>query len=525
MKQTIFIAILLLAFSSCGGSGDSLDEDQVTAEDNAAVIENSNAEELAEPKKEEAPANEIVSGENSSASEQKPVEITAAILDADKDGVIDDVDNCPLAANPDQKNSDLEYYEKGIKTPEGENVESDLTGDVCDDDLDGNGANITYIGNSGSDANPGTFYEPLLTLQQGMKVAGERGDDIYISAGTYKTDEIVFTSGINIYGGFADGYSDRKIHSENKLFKTTLVNNLSPVTINVQNLSGTFELDGFYIHNNAADEGAGGVLPDTDDYGCSQATVYAESGNIMLSNNEISGSPLSLRPCGVLIGGGSIANLSSNFIDASGDGEATASSAATIVESNANLSNNIIVAGSGKHSKALRLIETDALILNNTINGASNSANPKIAYGIEFSGGSFAIINNIIYTAGAADQAVLICYGDAISNSKIENNLLTTFPNTGMNAVLVDCDGNFTWTSDFIESEELSLKGAVANDNVSFLGGDITDLLAEDYSPVAEAAVDSGKDLDEPLYGNITTDYYGNQRPLGGGFDIGAIEK
>ncbi|MBI2092228.1 MAG: thrombospondin type 3 repeat-containing protein [Deltaproteobacteria bacterium] len=526
MKLIIYFVILAVAFSSCGGGGgDSVnEEDSGETENNAAVIENADSAELLITQEEE-PVTNTASDGNPSTNEAKPAETATITLDADKDGVPDDADNCPLAANLDQKNSDFEYYEKGIKTPEGKNVEPDSNGDACDGDLDGDGANVTYVGTFGSDVNPGTFYEPALTLQKGMKIALKNGNDVYVSAGTYNADGIIFASGIDIYGGFADGYGDRKTHSESKLFKTALVNSLSPITINVQASTGTVKLDGFYIYNNAADEGAGGELPDTDDYGCNQATVYSNGGNIMLSNNEISGSPLSMRPCGVLIGGGTIADLSSNFIDASGDEDAVAGTAAAIVESDAVLSNNILVAGSGKHSRALRLMDSDALILNNTIDGSSDSVNPKTAYGIEFSGGSFTLINNIVYTADADDQTALICIGDSPSNSKIENNILTTFPNTGMNAVLADCDGNFIWTSDFIESKELYLEGAIVKNNSSFSGLSIAGLLNEDYSPLAEEAVDTGKNLNDSIYGNIAADFYGNPRPSGSGFDMGAIEK
>ena len=46
----------------------------------------------------------------------------ACDTDKDGDGVMDDVDNCPLVANPNQLDTD-----------------SDGKGDICDDDYDGDG--------------------------------------------------------------------------------------------------------------------------------------------------------------------------------------------------------------------------------------------------------------------------------------------------------------------------------------------------------------------------------------------------
>ena len=81
MKQFISIGILLLAFSSCGGSGDQAGgEDAGEAEGDAAVIESVSSEELLEPKEEESLAANIASNENSPVSEQKPVEIAVVIL-------------------------------------------------------------------------------------------------------------------------------------------------------------------------------------------------------------------------------------------------------------------------------------------------------------------------------------------------------------------------------------------------------------------------------------------------------------
>ena len=81
----------------------------------------------------------------------RPVATPVEVDDADDDGVIDSIDNCPLTANPDQADLD-----------------GDGAGDVCDSDIDGDGVDNT------DDAFP---YDPTETADGDGDGIGDNGDN------------------------------------------------------------------------------------------------------------------------------------------------------------------------------------------------------------------------------------------------------------------------------------------------------------------------------------------------------------
>jgi hypothetical protein len=136
---------------------------------------------------------------------------------------------------------------------------------------------------------------------------------------------------------------------------------------------------------------------------------------------------------------------------------------------------------------------------------------------VVFEGGSPLMANNLIYTDLAPDQAVLLCAGAETDGAELKNNLLTTFPQGGTNAVLIDCEGKFTTTSEFISDPAgLTLDGAAVSGNIAYQGG---------QNGMFNAVVDKGLDASGEVYGKVVKDYDGNARPAGNGYDIGATEK
>lgn len=397
--------------------------------------------------------------------------------DKDKDGIDDPNDNCPLVSNPAQKNTDLEYFTAGIKTPDESEVLKDGYGDACDDDIDGDGKDITYVSSSGDDFALGTFFAPVKTIAKGIEIAKSRKENLYVETGSYDISNVQFKDNVNLYGGFAKNFANYQQHAKDDNYKTFLTNGTSIVTLKFEDFSGTFVLDGFYLSNDGTDDPAGskGILPDSDEYGCSQATVYIVNSKVKLSKNIIGVSAKSSKPCGVLLGTGAEAELEANIISAAGWNKAGRSAGAVLVESAAKLMGNGIIAGSGEHCRGLRLTDSSAVIKYNTIIGTCSALKPKSSYGIEFSGGQPVINSNTIFADNAPEQAVLACAGGDFSGAQVKDNLLTTFPQTGTNAVLIDCDGNFTLTSDFLNSPVLNLNGAETSGNYGY-AGDLSEL-------------------------------------------------
>lgn len=477
MKQLVAVAICLqlttygLMLSSCGGAEPVLAVDEAATQEDVvqeAPAEAEPAEEISQPITEEA--NPVV---------PEPVpEIVPQIFDVDNDGVADDQDNCPLKANPDQKNSDQQYYNAGIKTPVGDEVIADDYGDACDDDIDGDGLNVVYVNIAGSDLAPGTFFEPVKSIKRALEIAAPQGGDVHVSAGVYSLDEVVFADGVNIYGGYKSGYGERKTKTDSEFFKTVLISQTSPVTMHVENFDGTLTIDGFFIENSGEDDGVDGLLPDTDDFGCSEATVFIENAEVNIISSIISVSNKSAKPCGVLIGEGADVTLTASEIDAGGWDGAASSTAISVVDGKISVTDSEIIGGSGEHATGIRLTNADAYVANNIINAASTASSPKTAYAVAFDGGSPGFTGNTIFTGNAPDQAVFVCLGNNPQNAEIKNNLLTTFPQSGTNAILIDCDGEFTLTSEFLNLPDFELIGVIVEGNIPF-SGTVEELLGE----------------------------------------------
>jgi YD repeat-containing protein len=134
-------------------------------------------------------------------------------LDTDRDGVLDALDNCPLAYNPDQ--SDLDH---------------DGVGDMCDPDMDGDGIpnaldNAPTVPNPGQEDTDSDGYgdagyvthcvRNAAELQAALDAAASNGshDVIHLVAGTYAVsdnggDPFIFNSdepfSLIILGGYED---------------------------------------------------------------------------------------------------------------------------------------------------------------------------------------------------------------------------------------------------------------------------------------------------------------------------------
>ena len=439
--------------------------------------------------------------------------------DSDNDGVGDNSDNCKSVSNPGQENTDKTYSMEGVKAPDGDLVTADNLGDACDDDIDGDGLHITYLdAGNGNDSSSGTFVEPVTGVKRAIELAKVRGDDVYAVAGFYDVSGAEFTDGVDLYGGFSAEFTQRSVLDDLPQFKTTLGRSDLPATLYFKDLEGQVKIDGFFVVNNGDDDSVAGIIPDTDDLGCDTAAAYIENSKIELTNNVIEGNNKSPRSCGVILGKNAEVKLNANKISGGGSNKATLSIGVAIVEALAKIYNNIIVAGNGEHATGIKLTYSNATIINNTIDSSSYAKSPKVSSGISFNGGSPKIINNLVYTSLSKDQAVLWCLGNDMSGAELKNNLFTTFPQTGTNAALIDCDGEFTLTSEYIGGAGLFVPGTIVGENLSYEGG-LDGLVGPSYFPISNALVDSGLNVENE------TDLYGDPRPNGSATDVGAIEK
>lgn len=424
--------------------------------------------------------------------------------DSDSDGVGDNSDNCPDKSNSDQKNTDQEL------SVEGYSVDADNLGDLCDDDIDGDGLNVVFVDSvRGSDENLGTFNAPVASIKQGIIVANKRNEDIYVAGGTYDISDIVLKNGINLNGGF-DGSSfdllqnDRNMRSDDERFCTYLASPENSVTLSLSESHGALLLEGFHIL------GTSGLTNST-------AVKLINSTAILRGNTILGGSGVDFSK-GLLIEGGS-PELNANWIEGGGSKNGTESRGILVRDGSPLIKNNIVLGGNGRHTVGIEMFNADPLVVNNTIDGSSNANTPATSTGAVFYDSSPRLINNFIVAAPGndGDAIGMRCYGSAPDNAEFRNNIISTFTSDTSDASVVDCNGTFYYSGSF------SLGGSVVSGNDVFDGA-FSELFLDNYEISSGLyGVNAGYDTSVPEYGSVINDYDYVVRT--GNPDIGAREK
>lgn len=386
--------------------------------------------------------------------------------DTDGDGILDGNDNCPKVANYDQQDGDGDGF-----------------GDACDcapndktihptaaDDPDSTGIDSNCDGIDG-DREKAILVTNTNELVQALAEAKEKGKDIYVGAGTYRVDDILFPEGLRLYGGYqttavpGGPFSKRDVTSADPLFATHLVSDQSDVTINLKNLSEEFLLDGFHISNNQNETNP--VV--------GSKTIVVDNSRVRLTNNVIQGSSLGTRTNAVTVLGVSHAVLQKNWITAGSGADA---STAVVIDTadDVTLEKNVILGGNGRFATGVDIAGASPKILNNTIDATSHFSSLNLATSQSFrfeNALGLEATNNIFITGKAANQYGVICVGlEPVAPEKITGNLFASFDtNTGVRAV--GCRGDF----DFEAADGLVLGINAAAGNLDYDKSPLSQLL------------------------------------------------
>jgi len=150
------------------------------------------------------------------------------------------------------------------------------------DGIDGEVANGIFVAKNGSDSNPGTMTQPMLTIQAGIDKAlvAPVKRDVYVATGVY-AQSIELKSGVRVYGGYSSDFHQRDVALNVTVIMGQAFTTAKPGAVNAIGITGsaaTTALNGFTIF------GRNNPTP-----GGSSYAVYVRNGTnaLVLSNNTI----------------------------------------------------------------------------------------------------------------------------------------------------------------------------------------------------------------------------------------------
>lgn len=370
--------------------------------------------------------------------------------DTDGDGVTDGFDNCPSVANPGQADSDGDGFgdacdcapaNKAIHPGAVDDPDTNYVDTNCDG-IDGDKTRAVFVSAAhGDNKNAGTNLSPVKDLDVAIARAKAEGKDIYVGAGTYAVDTVVFQGGLRIFGAYqtdalpGEPFTKRDTASADSLLAANFTGNGSDTTLHLQNFSEELLLDGLHITNNQneKDPTVGG------------RTVVVDNAKVRLTNNVIQGSNVGTRTNAVTVLAGSHAVLQNNRIDA-GNGADASTAVAINTADDVRLENNVVLGGGGRFATGVDISGASPKILNNTLDATSRFASLNLAtsQALRFENAlALQAADNIFITGKAANQYVTVCLGVApVDPAKISNNLFAPF-DTNAPVYRVTCLGDF----------------------------------------------------------------------------------
>lgn len=414
--------------------------------------------------------------------------------DSDSDNQNDSADNCPLLANPAQIDGD-----------------GDGWGDGCDvDPLDPEIRQLAvFVAPQGTQIPAQSSpTQPSSDLAGALTQAAQWGYDVYLASGIYDVSQVDLVDGVSLYGGFAADFTSRD--TSGKILVTRLENhdNEKNHVFSIENFFDEIVLSGLTLAN-LSTQPEQSVL----DIENSTATI---KNTVFLGNNQAHSETL-------------IDALQSNLEIRSsrfyGDALQSATGISTL-SSQVTFVNNLMVMGSADHTAGLRLSDSVADLVHNTVDGGQH--NMGSAYGAVLTSSQADFVNNILITTNDSVQAGVLCQGlPPQSPTNFFNNLFLHYSNLYQNfAAYINCDGQHDTTEALLSSDaeimtQANLVPATASLSVLSTQVDVSD----DYRPVPATSLALGAGGDTSVWGvsGLGVDLFGSARTFFTA-DIGALE-
>lgn len=422
--------------------------------------------------------------------------ITSSVsADTDGDGIADNLDNCPITANPGQASGG----------------DSDGEGDACDcapTDPGIRTSDAVFVSTTGNDENDGARNAPLKTIAKGIALAKASGKEkVYVGGGSY-AETIQMADGVSVFGGFSvsfDGSTcEKKLYDGNSDVNQVVILGPSTPVVTFTNIASETRLEGVIVESSMTDSG--------------QVLVSISSDTPSSANKEI------IEDCYIVA-----PNVPSG-----------STTAVSVVNASPILVNDVIDAGSSQESTAIELLGSPAAkIVHNTIHGG---ASPSASTVLHSSNSVPALLNNVLFTSQGLSQRILF-FDDAIPSSSIvvRQNLMFGVQGSSPDApkLYVDRSPSLRIYGQIsqVNSQDGAASGGNFDGNIRLTsnGGDagstltIGNLLvnqsAGQFRLVGGAiAIDRGLNPADVIGLQVLRDHDYVTRPVGGARDLGAFE-
>lgn len=139
-----------------------------------------------------------------------------------------------------------------------EQDDPDVPGDANCDGIDGVAADGVFVSKDGSDANPGSWEEPVLTIQGGILTAANIGKpNVYVATGVYQ-ESVALEEDVAIYGGYSSDFAKRNSELNQTAIMGKAFSDTAPGAVNCIDIQqGNTALSGFHIFGEDAFDSGG----------------------------------------------------------------------------------------------------------------------------------------------------------------------------------------------------------------------------------------------------------------------------
>lgn len=426
--------------------------------------------------------------------------------DQDSDGVPDSGDNCRDVSNPDQSNLDAQYAAVGAVAPTGNAVLADSLGDLCDDDRDGDGLHVTYIdATDGNDSAPGTFREPVRSIAAAIALATQYDDEIQLAAGTYHADDVVWSNGLVLRGGYAAGFIARAVKNDDPVFATVIAAGTQGTAITLDQIHD-ITFDGLHVESTTSDA-------------ISSTLITLTNSGATLTDCVLTLNPQARFAAGIVAEGTSVVRVERSLIrQAEG---VLWGVGVTMIDGSAHLVNNVIVLHGPQHTSGVELYGGAGVLIHNTIRtGTAESSEASSAFGVSVANATYVIANNVLATEASTDQVPLLCVGTTTGDTQFTANLLAVAGGQGPQPLAVDCAGDYYFPTSLLEPSVPF--GGTTLDAVMPYDGETLSAVLTPLQTLTSPLGSNSANHEIDLFYNVGVDYFGLPREET--TDVGAFE-